>query len=284
MKTFFLLLCGLFLLNTAAWADSVTELAILQAFFSPQGLESRSTQLTGAALEEFSRQPVVGEYLPSNTATEFRLLIEDETSAIYEAVVSSDDHAQMWSAFFQRGALGSKLSGVKRLNIPPYLFDVEYQRLRGLKVRSAIQETRFLQLQRLFMVPTAFKEYFTQNQAAYEKIARLVETGEESEAQSAARSAALVGVRLYGKSKSEGEMALLVNTAGGKAGQEKRSNLGSELRVSGFLDSVFGLLHLPPEVSPPVMSLHDYIFVEALADRWFLFRNIAAEPLKEKSE
>lgn len=282
MRFFFLFLVFSLLLATAAAADSVVELSLLQEFFSPKGMENRSTRLTGAALEEFARRPMVGEYLPEKATTEFRLLVESETAAIYEAVVDRDGLAEMWSAFFQRGPLGSKLEAIKSLNIPPYLAAVEYQRLLAQKGRDAAQERRLAQLQRLFMPTATFKEYFNQNRPTYDALAHLLETGKTEEAQAAAKAAALVGVRLYGASKSEGELALLVNTASGK-GEEKSSQLGSEVRVSGFLDSVLGLLHLPPGASPPLMSAQDYIFVEALDENWYLFRNIAAEPLKEKS-
>jgi hypothetical protein len=260
----------------------VVELSILQEFFSPKGMESRSTRLTGAALEEFSRRPMVGEYLPENATTEFRLLVESETTAIYEAVVDHDGRAEMWSAFFQRGPLGSRLEAIKSLHIPPYLTAVEYPRLLAQQGRSAVQEARLAQLQRLFMTTAAFKQYFNQDRSSFESLAHLLETGKTEEAQAAAQAAALVGVRLYGASKSEGEMALLDSTVSSK-GQAGSNQLGSEVRVSGFLDSLFGLLHLPTGVSPPPMSAKDYIFVEALDENWYLFRNIAAEPLKEKS-
>ena len=282
MRSFFLFLAVFLFVATAASADSVAELSILQEFFSKEGMESRSTRLTGAALEQFSRRPMVGEYLPEKAETEFRLLVENETTAIYEAVVVRDGLAEMWSAFFQRGPLGSKLEAIKSLNIPPYLAAVEYQHLLAQKGRSTPQEARLVQLQRLFMTTAAFKEYFNQNRPTYEALARLVETGKTEEAEVAAKAAALVGVRLYGASKSEGEMVLLDSTVGVK-GQEKSSQLGSEVRVGGFLDSVFGLLHLPAGVSPPLMSAQNYIFVESLDENWYLFRNIAAEPLKEKS-
>ena len=282
MRSFILLLSFFLFMATAAAADSVVELSILQEFFSQKGMENRSTRLTGAALEEFSRRPMVGEYLPKNATTEFRLLVENETMAIYEAVVEHDGLAEMRSAFFQRGPLGSKLEAIKSLHIPPYLAAVEYPRLLALKGRSAAQGARLAQLQRLFMTTAAFKEYFNQNRPTYEALVRLLETGKTEEAEAAAKAAALVGVRLYGASKSEGEMALLDSTVSGK-GQEKSSQLGSEVRISGFLDSIVGLFHLPPGVSPPLMSAQDYIFVEALDDNWYLFRNIVAEPLKEKS-
>jgi hypothetical protein len=283
MRSFCLFLSVFLLMATTAAADSPAELAILQEFFSPKGIENRSTRLTGAALEEFLRRPMVGEYLPKNATTEFRLLVESEIMAIYEAVVERDGLAVMWSAFFQRGPLGSKLEAIKSLHIPPYLAAVEYPRLLAQKGRSAAQEARLLQLQRLFMTTAAFKEYFNQNRLTYETLARLLETGKTEEAEAAAKAAALVGVRLYGAGKSEGALALLVSTASSK-GQVQNNQPGSEVRISGFLDSVFGLLHLPPGVSPPLMSAQDYIFVEALDDNWYLFRNIAAEPLKEKSE
>lgn len=282
MRSFFALLVGWLLLITPAWADSLVELQVLQDFFSKEGVENRSTRLTGAALEEFTRRPMVGEYLPENATTSFRLLVESETSAIYEAVVDRDGLAQMWSAFFQRGPFGSKLEAIKSLNIPPYLSAVEYQRLRKQQGRSAVQEARLAQLQRLFMPTESFKEFFNQNRPTFEKIAKLIETGKNEEAQTAVKEAALVGVRLYGASKSEGEMALLATTTTAVKGQEKSSQLGSEVRVSGFLESVLGLLHLPIGVTPPLMSAKDYIFVEALDENWYLFRNIAAEPLKEK--
>jgi hypothetical protein len=277
----FVILAGWLLMSTAAWADSAVELQILQEFFSNKGMENRSSRLTGAALEQFSRRPIVGEYLPEKATTEFRLLVESETTAIYEAVVSRDGLAEMWSAFFHRGPLGSKLEEIKSLHIPPYLAAVEYQRLLAESGRIAAQEVRLLQLQRLFMTTETFKEYFNQNRSTYDTLARLVETGKMAEAEAAAKAAALQGVRLYGESKSEGELALFNSSAGGK-GQEKGNQLGCEVRVSGFLDSVLGFLHLPSGVNPPLMSPQNYIFVEVLADNWYLFRNIAAEPLKEK--
>jgi hypothetical protein len=266
---------------SSAMADSTVELQILQEFFSSGGIVNRSLYLTVAAQEEFSRRPMVGVYLPETATVTFRLLVENETTAIYEAVVDRGDIAEMWSAFFQRGAFGSKLDTIKSLHIPPYVVSVEYQRLRRLAARSAVQEMRLLQLQRLFMATEIFKEYFKQNQPTFDAIARLVETGKMEEAEAAAKAAALVGVRLYGASKSDGEMTLLVTAASSKGG-EKGNGLGSEVRISAFLDSVFGLLHLPPGVNPPLMSAQDYIFVEALGENWYLFRNIAAEPLKEK--
>ncbi len=283
MRSFFLFLSVFLLLATAAAADSVAELQILQEFFTKEEMASRTTRLTGAALEQFSRRPMAGEYLTETAVVEFRLLVESETTAIYEAVVSHNSVAEMWSAFFHRGPLGSKLEAIVSLNIPPFLAAVEYQRLQAQVGRSPVQEARLAQLQRLFMTTETFKEYFNQNRTTYETIARLVETGKMAEAEAAAKAAALVGVRLYGASKSEGEMALLDSTAGVK-GQEKSSQSGSEVRVSGFLDSVLGLFHLPSGVGPPLMSAQNYIFVEALTDNWYLFRTIAAEPLKEKSE
>lgn len=282
MRSFFLFLPAFLLLASVAAADSAVELTILQEFFSKGGIENRSTRLSGAALEEFSRRPMVGAYLPENATTSFRLLVENETTAIYEAVVERDGLAEIWSAFFQRGLLGSKLEAIKSLQIPPYLAAVEYPRLLAQKGRSATQEARLAQLQRLFMTTAAFKEDFNLNRPTYEMLARLLETGKTEEAEAAAKAAALVGVRLYGESKSEGAMLLLDNTAGSK-GQVKSNQLGSEMRVSGFLDSVFGLLHLPSGVSPPPMSPLNYIFIEALDENWYLFRNIAAEPLKETS-
>lgn len=281
MKTFFLVFFVFTLIGSPAMAASVVELQILQEFFSPEGVENRSLHLTVAAQEEFSRRPMVGIYLPKNATVSFRLLVESENTAIYEAVVDRAGLAEMWSAFFQRGPLGTKLDTIKSLNIPPYLAAVEYQRLRSQSARSAVQEMRLVQLQRLFMATEMFKEYFKQNQKTFEAIARLVEAGKMEEAEAAAKTVALVGVRLYGASKSDGEMTLLVTAAGDK-GAEKGSGLGSEVRVSAFLDSVFGLLHLPSGVNPPLMSAQDYIFVEALGENWYLFRNIAAEPLKEK--
>jgi hypothetical protein len=283
MRSFFLFLSCFLLMTTAAAADSVAELSILQELFSKEGMENRSTRMTGAALEEFSRRPLVGEYLPENATTEFRLLVESETTAIYEAAVDRDGVAEMWSAFFYRGPLGSKLEAIKSLHIPPYLAGVEYQRLLVKEGRSAEQEARLAQLQRLFMTTESFREDFNQNRKTYEALARLVETGQTEEAGAAAKAAALVGVRLYGANRSDGELALFDSTANGK-GAEQSSQPGSEVRVSAFLDSVLGLFHLPPGVSPPPMSAQDYIFVEALSDNWYLFRNIAAEPLKEKSE
>lgn len=282
MRSFFLVVPLSFFWFTIAAADSMVELQVLEEFFSKDGIESRSTRLTGEALDMYSRRPMAGEYLPKNTSTAFRLLVESETTAIYEAVVERDAHAEMWSAFFQRGVLSSKLEAMKSLYVPPFLVTVEYQRLLTQKGRSALQEARLTQLQRLLMTTEKFKDDFNQNKTNYETIARLVVSGKMDEADSVVKSLALIGVRLYGESKSDGEMALLVSASG--IGLDKSKQPGCEIRVSSFLDSVLGLLYLPPGVTPPQMTPQSYIFVEAIADNWYLFRNIAAEPLKEKSE
>lgn len=283
MKSYFVFFVGLLLLSATAWADTADELSILQEFFSPAGMENRSTKLTGAAVAQFSRKPMVGEYLPKEATIDFRLLVENETSAVYVATVRRDGIAESWSAFFQRGRLGSKLEVIKALNIPPYLADVEYKSLVNQKGRSSGEEVRLAQLQRLFMTTAAFKEYFNENRATYDTIARFIESGQSDAAQTAANAAALVGVRRYAGLKSEGEMVIVTGAVAGKD-PDQILPFGSEVRVSAFLDSVLGLLHLPPGLSPPPMSAKDYIFIEALADNWYLFRNLAAEPLSEKLE
>ncbi|MBE0504989.1 MAG: hypothetical protein IBX46_12790, partial [Desulfuromonadales bacterium] len=157
MRFFCLSLLAFTLMLSPAMADSTVEVPILQEFFSPTGIVNRSLHLTGAAQEEFSRRPMVGVYLPETATVTFRLLVESERTAIYEAVVEHCDSAEMWSAFFQRGPLGSKLNSIKSLDIPPYLAVVEYQRLRTQSGRSAEQELRLAQLQRLFMTTEMFK-------------------------------------------------------------------------------------------------------------------------------
>ena len=87
MKTFFLVFFVFTLIGSPAMAASVVELQILQEFFSPEGVENRSLHLTVAAQEEFSRRPMVGIYLPKDATVSFRLLVESENTAIYEAVV-----------------------------------------------------------------------------------------------------------------------------------------------------------------------------------------------------
>lgn len=282
MKFFISTLAVFLLLSSSAWADSVVELQILQEFFSKKGMENRSARMTAAALESYLHRPTVGEYLSDKATVEYRLLLENETSAIYEVTVEDSTIAKMWSAFFQRGLLGSKLEAIQSLQIPPYLAEVEYRRLLAQKGRSTPQEARLKQLQRLFLSTTAFKEDFNKNRSVFESIAKLVEGGKIEEAKSLAANVALLGVRTFGEEKSEGEMALLTAPVGTKK-DKMNSQLGTEVRVSGFLDSVLGLLHLPNGTPPPI-SAKDYIFIEELAEDWYLFRNIATAPLKDKSE
>jgi len=281
MRIFFLFFFAFTLRGSTALADLSVESQILQEIFSPEGVVNRPLHLTVAAQEEFSRRPMVGIYLPDDVTVTFRLLVESGRTAIYEAVIDRADTTEMWSVFFQRTPLGSKLDAIKSLKVPPYLAAVEYQRLRTQSGRSAVQELRLIQLQRLFMPTEMFKGYFKQNQTVFEAIVRLAETGKIEEAAAAAKAAALVGVRLYDASKSDGGFSLFVSAPGGKDA-EKGSGLGCELRISAFLDSVFGLFHLPTGVNPPLISARDYIFIDTLGENWYIFRNIAAEPLKKK--
>lgn len=282
MRLWLLLPAILLLFAPASRAESVAELQILEAFFARDGMENRALALSGAALERYARRPTLGEALPAAAKTEFRLLEERDDAAIYEAVVSLEGRKESWSAFFVRGRLGAKLEAIKALNLPPYLAEVEYKRLAARKGRTAAEAARLHNLELLFMAAAELKDYFNANRATFEEIAALVEAGKADEAQAAARAAGLVGALAFGAVQSEGELALQAASAAAK-GPAVAKRPASEIRIGGFLDGVVGLLHLPPGESPPPMAAHDYIAVEAVAEGWYLFRNLNAAPLADTS-
>lgn len=276
-------LCAWVVLSAApAYADSITELQILAEAFSRKGVTNRTAALTGSALVHYAQRPLVGEYLPEGAKSEFRLLVESEVAAIYEATVQIAGRKETWSAFFQRDGLGSKLEALKSLTIPPFVADVELPKLMARKGRTPLEEARLHRLTLLYMSSAELKEYFNNNRATIEEIARLVETGKADEAKAAISRAGLSGALIFGEAKSEGELALLASPSSGKGGAAAQK-VGSEIRLSGFLDGVVGLLHLPAGLAPPPISAQDYIFVEALAEDWYLFRNVSATPPLDKT-
>lgn len=281
MRLWLLLPAILLLCAPAARAESLAELQILEAFFARDGMENRALVLTGEALERYARRPTIGEALPATAQTAFRLIEERDDAAIYEAVVTLEGRKESWSAFFVRGGLGTKLEAIKAVNLPPYLAEVEYKKLAAHKERTPAETARLRNLELLFMAAAELKDYFNANRATFEEIAALVEAGKADEAKAAAQAAGLAGALAFGAAQSEGEIALAASATGKAQTAAKRPV--SEIRIGGFLDGVIGLLHLPPGQSPPPMAAHDYIFVEAVAEGWYLFRNLNAAPLADQS-
>ena len=123
MRSFFLFLPAFLFLASVAAADSAVELTILQEFFSKGGMENRSTRLSGATLEEFSRRPMAGVYLPENATTAFRLLVENTAHGFEDGFLPVSDGYH--DAGIDREAFCARRNGIEaRLEVCAYAFQV----------------------------------------------------------------------------------------------------------------------------------------------------------------
>lgn len=229
-------------------ADAVDRFLSLNAAAQLQSAEGRGLR-TGEASEW--DVPGIGP-LPDRHD---RLIVIDAAAAVARVAARPPGGDPVDLYFYLREAeQGWRVSAMRTLALPPFVY-MMIDQLDAQPNRSS-EEDGLLENLRLVTRPDAeLQHWFVENRAAVEALAEAYEKlppgsgAVRADGDAAPEvSAALRALHLSQISEEEDRLVLL---------------------IGGIMDNSVGLMRT---ASPPSISATEYIWVEALADGWFLFR------------
>lgn len=229
-------------------ADAVDRFLSLNATAQLQSAEGRGLR-TGEASEW--DVPGIGP-LPDRHD---RLIVIDDGTAVarVEARPPGGDPVDLYF-YLNQGEQGWRVSAMRTLALPPFVY-MMIEQLDAEPNRS-FEEDGMLENLRLVTRPDAeLHRWFVEHRAAVEA---LVEAYEKLPPGSGA-------VRIDGDAAPEMSAALRAL----HLSQISKEGDRLVLLIGGIMDNSVGLMRT---VSPPSISTTEYIWVEALADGWFLFK------------
>ncbi len=102
------------LLSPCCNAVELTPQAIVEAFFSVDGIQDKKAVYTGEMLH-FLNERTMGQYLGVGVDKEYRLLFRSDSAARYAIAVKSPGMTQDWYAFLAKSDGAWRLEAVRTL-------------------------------------------------------------------------------------------------------------------------------------------------------------------------
>lgn len=228
--------------STASAASTPEEIVL--AFFGAAGIADKKSHYSGEMLSHLDR-PTLGESLPQDVRVVPRVLSRSGDRYVVAVDLVKDGETRNWYAFL-RNQDGWKMEAVRTLatmGVPAQLFE----ELRRKAHRTAEEEWTFQNLALLLKPDDQLKEFVRANAGKLEQIAALVREGRDEGATAAAKE-------------------MFINSA-------KSTGSGRiELTIGGILDNSVGIMFVPDGEAPPPLDPSEYIYVEPVLGRWFLFK------------
>jgi len=230
------------LANCAVAAESPQ---VLKEFFGHGGIADKAATYSGEMLELYADQPTLGEGLPPHVSATYRALIRDEATAVYAVLLSDGHTSQDWYAFLTRENGHWKLNAVRSLSLTGVVYRA-LDELSGRKDRSQEEEWELKKLQLTVSSDESLKSYLLDNLSKFNAAATELLSGNHEDASSAAR-------------------VLHVSSISNDSG-------GIRFEIGGVLDNTVGFLFIPGGRRPPVMTPTGFIYIEEVADGWFIYK------------
>lgn len=238
------LVLALLLAPCASVAAERSPEGVVQAFFGPSGIDDKSAYYTGEMLG-FKEQRTLGETLPKGVSITTRSLQSTDSNAVLGVTLAKDGHAEDWYAYLEKREGQWRLEAVRTLALTGVPRMVLTQ-LEEKEDRTSEEEWMLNNLRLLFKSDAGLSDFVKSHTEELGKIVELI---------SSDNSAALQEAR-----------ALYIGSV------EKTSTGLVKFTIGGMVDNSVGILWVPPDVAPPVMSSDSYILVEQVVGPWYLFK------------
>lgn len=241
MKRFFLTIILLFIHSIAVAADP----DILIKFFGHSGIIDKRSIYHGEMLQYYVNKPTLGEGLPKNVLANFRPLEETKSKAVYAVLLSDGRKTQDWYAYLVKENDIWKICAIRNLA----LSGVFYSALKELETknqRTVEEEWQYQNMLLTIKSDSELKTYLINNFNDFKNVFSLYSNGEIKQSEIEAKR-------------------LFINHVG-------YNGAVFELNIGGILDNSVGYLYVPPGTNQPKMSTSDFIYVEEVADRWYIYK------------
>jgi hypothetical protein len=159
--------------------------------------------------------------------------------------LAKDDATQDWYGYLVHERGQWKLEAVRTLALTGILA-LQRQQLQRKPSRTAEEDWALENLNLLFKSDAELKRFLMLNVNGLQDLATLVIEGKQEVARVAAKALFLIGA-----DQKDGRV---------------------EMIIGGVLDNTVGFAYVPSGAAPPAIAKDDYIYVERVTDRWYVFK------------
>lgn len=234
-----------FLFLAACTLANAAEPDVLVKFFGHAGISDKRSVYHGEMLEHYTEKPTLGQGLPSDVQATFRKLEESQRRSVYAVLLSDGHKSQDWYAFLVKENDLWKISAVRNLELSG-VFYMALQHLEQKTPRSEKEEWQYQNMLLTIKSDRELKEYLKSNLAEFSNVVTLYSKGDKEQSDKAAKR-------------------LFINFVNNKDG-------AIELNIGGIIDNAVGYLYVPPGAKPPTMDPSEFIYVEEIADGWYIYK------------
>lgn len=248
---------------------------IVDRFFVQKEFPELERYATGEFAELYEGSATLGSIVPANVTVTSRILERDAAHAIFNISMTDSNVTKEWYAYLRVDAGMWKVEAIRTLMLPAKFFEtilaVERAAVAGRLNELGVQE---LDRSHLTIASDAeLKAHFISQQPLFAALAK-----------DFAALSSIDVVNFDGKVAPEG--GATAEQAVGLAQQLRSLRLGAAIRkyrdcegcvvllIGGDGANQVGYLHAPPGARVPKMSPQSFIYVEAIASDWYLFKTV----------
>ncbi|MBK9309045.1 MAG: hypothetical protein IPM58_18570 [Nitrospira sp.] len=236
---------SILLFLAACTLANAAEPDVLVKFFGHAGIGDKRSVYHGEMLKHYTDKPTVGQGLPRNVQATFRKLEESQFRSVYAVLLSDGHKSQDWYAFLVKENDRWKISAVRNLALSG-VFHIALQQLEQKNPRSEKEEWQYQNMLLTIKSDRELKEYLKSNLADFRNVVTLYSKGDKEQSDKMAKR-------------------LLIDFI-------KDINGAIEFNIGGIIDNTVGYLYVPPGSKPPTMDPSEFIYVEEIADGWYIYK------------
>lgn len=187
-----------------------------------------------------------------------KILPLDKTRAVGRFQFTGDDNRSEDVYFYLRFENGWKIYALRALALPKFLREY-YAILKGKPDLTEEEKRELARLKLLFAPDAELKKWFAENRSRLEKFVVAAAQSKKGK----------IDFYVGFSDKTSPEAAQLREMNLSLLSVKTNGNV--EIVIGGITDNTVGFLYSPAK-TPPAVSTLEYIWVEEIADGWYLFR------------
>ncbi len=248
---------------------------IVDRFFAQKEFPELERYATGEFAELYKSSPTLGSIVPSSVTVAIRVLERDAQRAIFGVTMTDSNVSKEWYAYLLSAGGTWKLEAIRTLTLGAKFFETlvaaEKGALAGRLNALGVQE---LDRSHLTIASDAeLKSHFVAQQPLFDALAK--EFAALTSIDVVNFDARIVPVEGTTPEKASGLALQLRSLTLGAAIRKYRDCEGCVvLIVGGDGANQVGYLHAGPGARVPRMSPQSFIYVEAIAPGWYLFKTV----------
>lgn len=203
---------------------------------NPEALKTQRKSYLSIVTARFAKTPMLYEVRRG-----------DPKAEIWAVLITANHRSTDWYAYLRRDATTWKVEAVRTLALPGLFFSL--LDTLSAKKRTPSEELTYQNMLLTTKSDAELKNYFLKNKPQSDKLVASFRSGNQNRIKSTLEALHLNTVRSF-----------------------SRHETIIDVSIGGILDNSVGFMYVPTGASPPMMSPSEFIYVEEIVDRWYLYK------------